>query len=119
MPDTSGNLGVDKHLRIDVNTMVPFRIHDFEGKIAILLVRRVDLHKYEIIQLNSKCALEAHYLGQNDPTIYKKISLLDELEAHAAIMDYKKDTQILLTFNLLSKSKYGNSDHTTSEVEVG
>ena len=67
LPDTSGNLGVDKHLRIEVNTIVPFRIlNDFEGKIAILLVRRVDLHKYEIIDLNGKCSFVAHYQGQNN-----------------------------------------------------
>ena len=112
LPDTSGKFGVDKHLRIEVNTIVPFRIlNDFEGKIAILLVRRVDLHKYEIIDLNGKCSFVAHYQGQNNPTIYKKISLLGELEAHAAILDYVKDAQILLTFNMLSKSRQSSKSY--------
>merc|ERR1711974_176506 len=118
MPDVAGNIGVDRHLRIEKDALIQFElIGNFRGKPAILMVRRVEQHKLEPIEMNRKIAFEAYVGQRKDSTVYKTLKLLDLQGVplhpegyHAAILDYEKGNQINLIFKLLSKSKLCSSE---------
>ena len=85
---------------------------NYQGKVAALLVRRVEQYKFEPIQMDGKIAFNAFVGQRKDSTIYKNLKLLNlhgvplHTEGfHAAIFDYEKENQINLIFKLLSKSK--------------
>ena len=113
MPDVAGNIGVDRHLRIEKDALIQFElIGNFRGKLAILMVRRVEQHKLEPIEMNRKIAFEAYVGQRKDSTVYKTLKLLDLQGVplhpegfHAAILDYDKGNQINFVFKQLSKSK--------------
>ena len=112
-PDAAGNIGVDRHLRIEKDAVIQFELlGNYQGKVAALLVRRVEQYKFEPIQMDGKIAFDAFVGQRKDSTIYKTLKLLN-LQGnplytegfHAAIFDYEKENQINLIFKLLSKSK--------------
>ena len=112
-PDAAGNIGVDRHLRIEKDALIQLELlGNYQGKVAAILVRRVEQHKLEPIQMDGKIAFDAFVGQRKDSTIYKTLKLLnlqgDPLYTegfHAAIFDYEKENQINLIFKLLSKSK--------------
>ena len=112
-PDAAGNIGVDRHLRIEKDALMQFELlGNYQGKVAALLVRRVEQYKFEPIQMDGKIAFNAFVGQRKDSTIYKTLKLLNlhgvplHTEGfHAAIFEYEKENQINFIFKLLSKSK--------------
>ena len=67
---------------------------NYQGKVAALLVRRVEQYKFEPIQMDGKIAFNAFVGQRKDSTIYKNLKLLNlhgvplHTEGfHAAIFD--------------------------------